>query len=510
MIKSGLRRISIQHLWVLAVLIGIFAFVNTHPIRPHDFWWHMAIGREIVDSGEIPEVDAYSHTMAGQPYASYQMYWLPDIGLYAVYKLGGAALSILVQSLIITLAYAMIFLLCFRLSRSWRVAAFGVIFAAALGLNNWNLRPQIITYLLGALFLWAVYEYRMRPRKGLFLVFPAAMMVWVNSHGTFPIGLVLLGIWLLDEVFRVLRARLSGNDAEARLRRVWPPMIALVITALAALANPRGIGVFHYVITLTTDPVVRNLVPEWAPPSFSTPGGTVFYVGLLLTSLILAFSPRRPDPFQVFCYLGFAVLALKTTRGIVWYGLVLAPVLSDHVSALSSRLRLSKRAPGPSGGVPAINLALVGLLLVMAFVSLPWFKHVLHFPESKAGLIHAETPIEATQFLLDERPPPPVFHTMSFGSYLIWAAQPGYRVFVDSRIELYPQEIWHDYLLVSRAQCGWEERLEHYGIQTLMLSPIEQPTLVETVKASAGWQKIYQDPYAVIFARVEISSRQKE
>jgi hypothetical protein len=500
---SGLRRISIQHLWILAVLIGIFAFVNTHPIRPHDFWWHMAIGREILESGAIPELDVYSQTMAGQAFASYQMYWLADVGLYAVYNLGGAALSVLVQSLIITLAYAVIFLLCFRVSRSLRVAAFGTIFAAALGLSNWNLRPQIMTYLTGALFLWAIYEYRLRPRKGWLLVFPAAMMIWVNFHGSFPIGLLLLGIWLLDEVFRALKARLSEEYVEAGFRRVLPPVIALVITLLATLVNPRGIGVYQYLVTMSTNTVVQNLVPEWAPPTFNTVGGTMFIVGLLLSALILAFSPRRPGFFQVICFLGFAVLALKTTRGIIWFGLVMAPVLGDHVAALSSKLRRPGRVSSASAGVPAINLAFLALMVLMGFISLPWFKDSLDFPESKAGLIHVETPVEATKFLLEEQPRPPVFHAMPYGSYLIWAAQPEYKVFADSRIELYPREIWHDYIRISNAQCGWEKRLEHYGINTLMLSRVEQPALVDSVMASAAWLELYQDRYAVVFVRAE-------
>jgi hypothetical protein len=478
----------------------------------------MAIGREILQSGEIPQVDAYSQAMAGGIYSSYQMYWLADVGLYSVYNLGGAALSVLVQSLIITLAYAAIFLLCFRVSRSLRVAAFGTIFAAAMGLSNWNLRPQIVTYFLGALFLWAIYEYRMRPRKGLILVFPAAMMLWVNCHGSFPIGLLLLGIWLLDEVVQAVRVRWysrrsSGDGSGGDLRgnedlrgdrpflRALPPVIALVITVLAALVNPLGIGVFQYIVTMSTNTIVQNLVPEWAPPSFNTTGGTTFIVGLLLSSLILAFSPRRPGFFQVIFFLCFSILALKTTRGIIWYGLVMAPVLSDHIAALSAKLRRPGSATGSAGGVPAINTAFLILIFLMGFVSMPWFKHSLRFPESKAGLIHVETPVEATKFLLERRPEPPLFHAMSYGSYLIWAAQPEYRVFVDSRIELYPREIWHDYLRLSNAQYGWEKRLDHYGINTLMLSRVEQPVLVDSARASGAWQELYSDRYAVIFAR---------
>jgi hypothetical protein len=505
--RSVLGRISIQHLWIFAVLIGIFAFVNTHPIRPHDFWWHMAIGREIIDNGEIQRTEVYSYTIPSPPSESYKMFWLADVGLYSVYRLGGAHLSILIQSLIVTMAYAVIMVLCFRITHSWRVGAFGAIFAAALGINNWNLRPQIISFLLGAIILWGIYEYRLRGRRRWFILFPAAMIVWVNSHGSFPIGLVLLGVWLLDEVFQALKHRFSGSgssgtDAAKGLRRIWPPVIALVISLLAACTNPRGIGVFHYLFRLMGDPVVENMVPEWAPPSLNTTGGTMFFAGLLLTTLILAFSPRRPNFFQVACFLTFGILALKTTRAIVWYGLVLAPVLSDHCSALASHTRRPKRAPGASGGVPAINLAIVGILLFIAVLSLPWFKHVLRFTAKKTGLISIETPIKATEFLLDEHPPPPVFHALSFGSYLIWAAQPEYRVFVDW-LEPYPPEIWNDYLLISNAGRGWNERLEHYGVQTLMLSPAEQPALVDTVKARVDWQEIYRDANTVIFVRSE-------
>jgi hypothetical protein len=131
-------RFGIEHLWGLVALMGIFIFVNTHPIRPYDFWWHIAAGREIVTNGTIPTVDVYSYTEAGQPYPSYQMYWLMEIALYSIYKLGGPALVVFIQSLMVTCAYLVIFWICKLTSKSWRLAALGVLFAAALGINDWN------------------------------------------------------------------------------------------------------------------------------------------------------------------------------------------------------------------------------------------------------------------------------------------------------------------------------------------------------------------------------------
>ena len=156
--------------------------------------------------------------------------------------------------------------------------------------------------------------------------------------------------------------------------------------------------------------------------------------------------------------------------------------------------------PPSWAGSPVFNLAFALLLAAMAFFSLPWFKPALPLPQVKAGLVSAETPVEATRFLLQERPPGPLFHALSFGSYLIWAAQPDDPVFIDSRFELYSSEVVSDYLLASNA-IDWEARLERYGVRILMLSPAEQPQLVEAVASSRGWQEIYRDPAALIFVK---------
>ena len=120
-------------------------------------------------------------------------------------------------------------------------------------------------------------------------------------------------------------------------------------------------------------------------------------------------------------------------------------------------------------------------------------------PASKAGLISIETPIKATEYLLDNSPPGYLFHAMSFGSYLIWAAQPDYPVFVDGRIEMYPMQVWMDYLQISQASGDWEQRLQDYGVRSLLLSDKEQPGLVEAVRNNPHWKLLYADEAALLF-----------
>jgi hypothetical protein len=495
--KVDLSKLSIQHLWVVTALVGVFIFVNTHPIGPHDFWWHIAAGREIATTGRIPTVDVYSYTMMGEQYPSYQMYWLMEVVLYKLYHTGGPALVVFFQSLVITLAYFIVLMICWRRTQDWRLAAFGCLFAAALGINDWNVRPQAITFLLFALYLWAIDHYRRTGHFWQLVMLPVGMVIWVNSHGTFPLGLILIGIWWADETWQIIMSLIRRE--KPAWRRLVYPCVAMVLTGLVCLLNPRGTGVLAYLTTLTSNSVVQNLVPEWAPPMLGTMEGNIFYAGLLLSTVIFAVSTRRASFYQVLTFLIFAVLALKTSRGIVWYGLAMAPVLTEHMAAIIRHIKPSNQTETKSTGSPVLNRIFLFVLLAMALISLPWFKSVLPLPEEKANLISVETPIAATEYMLHENLPGRLFHAISFGSYLIWAGYPEYQVFVDPRIELFPPGIWRDYLSISNAQGNWQEQLNSYGVNTLMLSPEEQPLLVAAVNQSPEWRKVYEDTSTLIF-----------
>jgi hypothetical protein len=203
-------------------------------------------------------------------------------------------------------------------------------------------------------------------------------------------------------------------------------------------------------------------------------------------------------------FLPFAAFGLKTLRGVIWFGIVMAPVLAVHLPDIGQQARQIIKQRGSSqtaGQSLLINYLIAGFVLLGVVFSLPWFKGNLAFLGQKAGLLSFETPVEATRAMIREQLPTPVFHDMSFGSYLIWAAHPEYPVFVDPRIELYPTEIWQDYLAISAAVADWEDRLDKYGINTLLLSLENQGPLIEAARESSHWRLVYQAAPAVIFVR---------
>lgn len=473
------------HLWALAVLVGIFTFVSTHPIRPHDFWWHLAVGREILRAGRIPTVDTFSYTQAGAPYPSYAMFWLAEVILYGLYALGGPPLVIFAHSLLITAAYGLVLWTAWEVAGP-RAAALGVLVAAALGIDDWNVRPQAFAFLAGALFLRGLAGLERSPRWRW--AFPLGMLLWVNTHGSFPVGLLMIGLEGLGKAIEGWRSRRSLASAR-------PYLEAFGLALLATGLNPRGFGVYDYLAMMARHPVIQTMVPEWAPPGLDR-HGILFYGAVALTGGLWALAPRGRSWARVLPAAAFALLGMRTARGIVWFGMVAAPALADRIASLWPE------RPGRRG-VPALNALFLGLLGAMALAALPWLKPWWPLPAMKAGWISAETPVAATAFLLRERPPGPLFHALSFGSYLIWAAQPDYPVFVDTRLELYPMAIWIDYLAISGAAPDWEARLARYGVRLLMLSSTEQPALITAVAQSPRWRRIYQDEAASIWVRRE-------
>jgi len=494
------RRISTEHIWVLAVMVGIFVFLNTHPIRPHDFWWHMAAGRHVATTGQIPTVATETFTSYGTPYPAYSVYWLAETAMYLIYSLGGPALTVFIHALVVGAAYALTLWLCYRRTRNWRVAALAAFFAAAMGVNDWNVRPQAGVFWLLPLFLLVQDIYEELGKDRLLAVFPLGMVVWANCHGTFPIGLAAIALWLVEHVWRMLTqaARLTGTEVEKLSGRA---AVALGAATLACLANPRGIGIIAYLRAMTTNPIVQNLVPEWMPPAFGSFSGTVFLIGLMMSATILAVSPRRPNARQLLSFLLFGFLALRTSRGITWFGLALAPTLAEHSSLILGQLGLAASGYRPHTRLTRIiNTTLVSVIVLSGLLTLPWFKEALPMPALKVGLISHETPVAATEYLLSSSLPGKLYHDLGFGSYLVWAAQPAYPVFVDPRLELYSEELWRDYVSIATAGPRWEDILEDYNVGTLMLSPDRQSRLLAAAENSGNWIQVYEDKVSTILS----------
>ena len=526
-----------QLLFFLALALA-GGLVAVAPTIPHDFWWHLKVGQIVAAQG-IPTTNRFAWTLpADQPFT--YAAWLAEWLMYQLTRLGGPAAPVLLRNLLALLAFGLVGLHAQRRSGSWRLAALAVLVAASMAADNLSTRPQNFSWPLFAVFallLHAAAAGRLRTR--VLLALPLLMALWVNLHGAFVLGLALVGLVCLGEALRFLLRRPG-----ALLRQQLAGLAAVAAaTTAAALLNPLGLGIVRYVTGIATDPAVQALVSEWQPPTTHNLPGLLFFLALLALPLAWLFSRQRPTLTDGLLAGVFAILAARSQRDVVWFGMLAAPLLAQCLAAPSTRqaLRGAKSVPArpahraPHGraipphsqppmapasttprpqGANRATRALLTLALVIGLIAVqPPFSLRLPItgrrPDSYADVPGAprlfahDTPVAAVEYLRQHPQAGRLFNEMGYGSYLIWALGETTPVFADPRVELYPLTRWQDYLAISTAHTVNPLMIDTYHVERVLASARTQPRLIAALAADpTHWAVEYRDAESVIYQRV--------
>ena len=114
------------------------------------------------------------------------------------------------------------------------------------------------------------------------------------------------------------------------------------------------------------------------------------------------------------------------------------------------------------------------------------------------------TPVEAIDWLsVHETLPGEIWSDIHFASYQIYAL-PSRPVWIDTRIQVvYPLTLFDEYTAISTASSTWQELLNKYDINLLLLAPASQPRLVTALQKNHQWCSIYADNISQIYVRVQ-------
>lgn len=498
---SGKHRwgLYLDQLWPLIVLAGLAFYISLVPLPPNDFWWHLRIGERIFTTGVIPTTNVYGWTLPAETPFVYGA-WLGEALLYVLYRWGGVALLLFTRTALAVTTFALMGWEARRLSGSWRLAALALGLAGAMTLNNLIVRPQIWSWLPFMLMLIVLRRYVAGALRGRWLLLcPLLMAFWVNVHGAFVLGLILVGTFFVGECARAL---LRGEGALPWPKLRWLGLI-LLLTVAATSVNPQFVGIYGYVVGLMTDQPSQGLVVEWQSPTPQGIPNVIFFVSILALFLALLYARYRLTPTETLLIAGFLWLAWNGQRYVVWFGLVAMPLLAAAGAQL-----LPRRWIIGSPQRNALNLALAVIITLPLLLVQPWFVEQMPLSEGywegvlrgveQGPLLSKETPVAAVEYLR-EHPGGRLFNEMGYGSYLIWAL-PEQGVFADPRVELYPLELWLDYIRIGRGVRSLE-LLEHYGADRVLLDVKSQGELLRVLENAPDWRREYADERAQIWAR---------
>jgi tetratricopeptide (TPR) repeat protein len=235
----------------LTFLLGIF------PLKDADYYWHLRTGDLIRKTGQVPRVDFYTFTRQGTPWID--LHWIFQVGISWVREHGGVPALTLSKAAITCLA---VFLLITARRRSWPVWAMVLAWLPALLVLSGRMyvRPETLSLLYLAIYLAVICRWDRFPL--LAWVLPLVQVAWVNSHGLFVLGPIVLGFALVDAALR--RGALAPEHT-----RWWQTVVpACVATGLACLLNPYGLRGAIYPLELArtmSNPIFARSIAELTP-----------------------------------------------------------------------------------------------------------------------------------------------------------------------------------------------------------------------------------------------------
>lgn len=433
---------------VVLVLVG--AVVGATRLGDNSFFTHLATGRLILDSGSVPTTDPYTFTAAGDAWTVQS--WFASV-VYALSEdVAGLAGPRLVHLVLAALVAAI----------TWRLAAPAVslvprllvgALAVAAGGFFWSERPLMIGLAcFGALLL--LWE-----RGPVWAVLPL-MWVWVNSHGSFPLAVVLVGVLLVGRW-------LDGAEID-RGRRV--AALTVVGMLLGGLISPLSGRILVFPLTLLGRTDQLQAVTEWQSPDFASWGPRLFLVQLVLGLL----AARRVDRWEVVLPPAvFVAAALLGARNVPLAVLTLTPLLA-HGAPRLGELRSDTRSPLALG---LVGVGLAGIAVVVLSLGGGDHLDLADYPVTEVAALEDEGVLPATDAVR-------VAHSDVVGNFLEYRYGTDAHVFFDDRYDLYDEATLADMIDLHHGRKVLEV-LDRYEIDVVVWRT--DSSVVEQLSVADGW-----------------------
>jgi hypothetical protein len=475
--------------WLIAPVI---VFVATSVDRSYqtDFWHHLARGRAMAEQGRIVNEDLFTYTVAGQQFQDNN--WLTQLFYHAVFQLGGLPLVQTVNSLTLALTFGLLVWMARKKCGSLPVACAVGVFAF---FGTWQLliiRPQTFSLLLFVL-LYATLDFSER-RRGLLLVAPLIMALWSNLHGGFPIGLVLIGGYL---VIAMIESGWENGWGVLRDGRVWALAGCLLLSVAATCVNPYGPRIWLYV-RQTSALASGRRIDEWVPPGMDLFIGKVWVLSVVGLLVLFAWAKRRPTVREVTLVACFLPLACGSVRMVAWWMLILAPIVATLLADNLPRSWLAEEEEQPS----PVAVGALALMLFVAVFCAPVMERYNPVLPMVRSTHRTEYDLAKVAERLSRDGGRRVFSRFEWGEYFGWALAGRATVFMDARIEIYPDDVWQQYAAVTRARGDWQEILDGYRVDALILDADYHPDLLTQVrKRPAEWKQTLEVGKVLLFER---------
>jgi hypothetical protein len=483
-----MNKSSFERLLTQISLLLIFILLTRTPLDA-DQWWHLRAGEETVKQGHILLHDVFSYTRYGASWVN--AFWLADVVLYLVFKIGG---YFSLAAFVSLMGVATFSVTKKQMQGTAFFQALLLLLAALAAAPIWSPRPQLFSFLFLAVLDYWLFLFKKNPEKisrNSWLLLPF-FTLWANLHGGYIWGVLLLIAFLSGETLGYFINKKNKTPAKPLKKLALFSFLSL----FAVLINPNGLELWRLPFH-TLD--VSLSIQEWLSPDFHQISFHPVLWMLFLFILALGVSEKKLAYSELFKVLGFAYLTFISQRNVAPFAIILLPVLSRTLwdawnATRAGMLARSARATAQPVAIPLKRARLInGFLLALISLAALGNLYLLTRPEA----VDEHYPVAALAWIEENQPAGALFNSYNWGGYLIWNLR-DYPVFIDGRADLYDDELLNQWKQVTVGGETAQQILDKWNVNLILLEP---SWAVIGDLSQNGWELLYEDEASVIYGR---------
>jgi hypothetical protein len=460
------------------VVVVLFALVRGGVSDP-DIWWHLRNAQNLVQHHQLPRFDTYSFTVAGHPWINHE--WLSEVPYYLAWRAFGLVGIKSLSLILMIITFLGLLYLCTKASGNYKASVAACAFSTFLATINAGPRTILFGYVYLVALLIILERFRRTGRAPLWAI-PPLFALWVNTHGSWLLGLIVLSITIAAGLVKgqwgSVEAERWNFEQFGKLALTWMASI------VALFVNPYGWRLVFYPFDLAFRQKLNiSHVAEWVSVDFHQVRGKIV-LGLIVFLLVSALVRRRRWTLTELLLLLFGLYSgLTHVRFLFLLGVLAAPVIAKMLDFFPPyRQELE---------TPIVNAVAVCCMVAGMIYFWPTARQLEHS-------VDKDYPAGAVEYLKTHPPQGPMLNAYLWGGYLGWNDN-SLKVFIDSRVDIFEYEgVLQDYLDLLGVQRA-NAALDKYKIRYVLFPRDE--ILTYTLLHDPGWTVRYSDPMSVLFER---------
>ncbi|HLO28990.1 MAG TPA: hypothetical protein VK249_07645 [Anaerolineales bacterium] len=484
----------IEYILFIAVFWGILASGPKILNFDGDLPRHILTGNLILQTRQVSTTDIFSFRTVGYP--SFPHEWFSQVALAAAYDWLGLDGIVLLTALVIMLTWIIVYRQALHRSNSF----FSALILTALGVGASQIhilpRPHIFTYLLTAIWITLLENIRENKTRAWWAL-PIVMLLWVNMHGMFVLGIMILGIYIVGDFLEQRSMTWFTSQKTKSL------LLGGALALMATFFSPTGPKIWEAIASLGSNAYITSKIPEYQSANFHLPETWPFVAILLLVIIGLARSTERVPWTNILLITSFTAMGLYTARMIPLFAIIVTPIAAKALADWARNEYPQSRLFITEENIFKINSTSNGLIWVFAIVIIAavLLRSGRTIDPEGQGNVFDENffPVQAVAWLESHPPQGHMFNEFDWGGYVLLRLWPSQQIFMDGHTHIYGEALTREYEQVITVGKGWEDILKKYDVRWAILRV--NTSLAKALSASTDWKTAYEDTTSIILIR---------